>query len=111
MKTKKDKTELLKSESIPKLILSFSLSTFAALIFNSLYTVTDALFVSRAVGDNAMGGISLILPFVVLQSAIASAVGSGAASVISRALGEEKAKEAGNAAYNAMLIFYVSAAV
>ncbi len=99
----------MKEESIPKLILSFSVTTLAALLFNSLYTVTDALFVSHAVGDNAMGGISLILPFSILQSAIASAVGSGAASIVSRALGEGNGKKAGNATYNAMLTFYVSA--
>lgn len=111
MNMKKSKTERMESESIPKLIIGFSLSTFVALVFNSLYTVTDALFVSRAVGDNAMGGVSLILPFVVFQSAIASAVGSGAAAVVSLELGKNNPKKAGNAAYNAMLIFYVSAAV
>lgn len=101
--------ERMGNESVPNLVMSCFFSTFAALLFNSLYTVIDALFVSRAVGDNAMGGISLILPFVIFQSAISTAVGSGAASVVSRALGENSPEKAGNAAYNAMLAFYSSA--
>lgn len=110
-KEKEAKAARMGEESVPKLILSFSLSTFAALLFNSLYTLTDALFVSHAVGNNAMGGVSLVLPFVVLQSAIASAVGSGGASLVSRALGEGDFKKAGNGTYNAMALFYSSAVI
>lgn len=106
-----NKAEKLGTQKIPKLVIGFSFTTFAALVFNSLYTLTDALFVSRGVGDNAMGGVSVVFPFVILQGAIASAVGSGAASIISRLLGQNERKKAGETALNAMAVFYISAII
>lgn len=95
--------------SIPHLILSFTATTLAALLFNSFYTLTDTLFVSRGVGDLAMGGISIVYPFTIIQGAISTAVGAGAASIVSRKLGEGRQKEAGEITRNAMLTFYCSA--
>ncbi len=99
----------LGTEKISKLVFQFSLTTLAGFILNSVYTLTDALFVSHAVGDNAMGGISLVLPFTLLQGAISTTVGSGASALVSRKLGENKAHEAGRITFNAMLTFYVTA--
>ncbi len=101
----------LGTQKIPKLILSFSITVLAGLILNSVYTITDSLFISHAVGDNAMGGVSIILPFTILQGAIATTVGSGASAIVSRKLGEGKNCEAGNVTFNAMLIFYVTAII
>lgn len=96
-------------EKISKLVFSFTGTTLIALIINSVYNFTDALFVSWGVGDFAMGGVSVVFPFVILQSAIATAVGGGAASLVSRLLGAGKNKEAGEIVANAMFVFYVTA--
>ncbi len=101
----------LGTEKISKLVMSFAGTVLAGFIFNSIYTLTDALFVSHAVGDNAMGGVSLILPFTLLQGAISTTVGSGASAIVSRKLGENKPQEAGQVTFNAMLIFYVTAVI
>ncbi len=106
-----DKNIKLGTHKISSLVLSLSLTTLAGFLFNSLYTLTDALFVSRAVGDNAMGGVSLILPFTLLQGAISTTVGSGASAIVSRKLGEGKPEEAGQTTFNAMLTFYVTAVI
>ena len=105
------KLKAMEEETIPKLLLGFSSATFAALLFNSLYTLTDALIVSHGVNDYAMGGVSIILPFVIIQGAIASTVGGGAASIVSRYLGKEEYGKAGNVTAHAMMTFYVTAAV
>ena len=111
-KTKKQaKLEALSEGKIPHLVLSFTMTTLIALLLNSVYTLIDALFVSWGVGDNAMGGVSVVFPFVILQGAISTAVGGGAASIVSRKLGEGKLSEAGNITINAMLTFYISAVV
>lgn len=101
--------QVLGTQPIPRLVLRFAATTFVALLLNSVYTLTDTLFVSWGVGDNAMGGVSIVFPFVVLQGAIATAVGSGAASIVSRKLGEGKPQEAGEATANAMAVFYLTA--
>ena len=98
-------------DSIPSLVLRFSLTTFAALFFSALYNLVDTLFVSRGVGDDAMGGVSVVLPFMLIQSAVAQTVGGGAASVVSRCLGKKENAKAGEATLNAMAVFYLSAVV
>ena len=108
-RSKTNKAASLGKGSVPSLVLRFAATTFAALLLNSVYSLTDALFVSWRVGENAMGGISLVFPFVVLQGAISTAVGSGAASVVSRKLGQGDPHAAGEATQTARAVFYLSA--
>ena len=108
-KSKANKAASLGEGSVPSLVLRFAATTLAALLLNSVYSLTDALFVSWRVGENAMGGISLVFPFVVLQGAISTAVGSGAASVVSRKLGQGDPRAAGEATQTARAVFYLSA--
>lgn len=100
------KTEEMRTKSIPKLIIKYSLSTFAALFFNELYNIVDTVFVSRGVGDNAMGGVSIIFPFMMIQGAVSQTIGSGAATIVSKHLGRNDFEKAGNTTVNAMLAFY-----
>ena len=96
MKDTTTKTERLASGSVRRQVLSFALTALAGLVFNSVYSLTDALFVGRGVGDAAMGGVSAVYPFVILQSAIATTIGGGAASIVTVTL-------------SAMAAFYVTA--
>lgn len=96
----------MRTKSIPQLIIKYSLSTFAALFFNELYNIVDTVFVSRGVGDNAMGGVSIIFPFMLIQGAISQTIGSGAATMVSKYLGKKDYEKAGNTTVNAMLAFY-----
>lgn len=94
---------------VKTLILQYAAVTLSALLLNSVYTLTDALFVSWGVGSRAMGGVSIVFPFVILQGAIATALGGGAASIVSRKLGEGSPEEAGRTTLSAMTAFYASA--
>lgn len=96
----------LGTEKISKLVFSFFATTFAGLILNSVYNLTDTLFVSWGVGDIAMGGVSIVFPLVLLQGGISTTIGGGAASLIARKLGEGRLQDAGKITANAMMIFY-----
>ena len=111
MDTKTKADAGLGTEKIPKLILRFTAATMSALLLNLLYSFFDALLVSWGVGDNAMGSVSVVFPFVILQAAISTAVGAGAASIVSIKLGENKPQEAGEITLNAMFVFYTSAII
>ncbi len=100
----------LGEERISKLVLRFSMATLTALLLNAVYTLTDALFVSWGVGNDAMGGVSIAFPFIILQGAISTAVGGGAASIVSRRMGEDQRAQAGEVTLNAMVTFYTTAA-
>lgn len=105
---KQKKIEEMGNKSIPRLLAEYSSVTFCALLFSALYNIVDTLFVSRGVGDSAMGGVSVVFPFMILQGAFAQAVGGGAASIISRHLGKKEYENAGNITANAMLLFYTT---
>lgn len=105
------KTQEMQTAGITKLIAKYSLATFCALFFNELYNIIDTLFVSRGVGDNAMGGVSIIFPFMIIQGAVSQTIGSGSASIISRLLGKKEYEKAGSVTINAMLTFYLTSVI
>lgn len=98
--------DALRTGRIVPTFLRFFATTFAALFFGALYNLADALFVSRGVGDDAMGAVSVVLPFTILQGAAAQAIGGGAASIVSRCLGRGDRQAAGRATVTAMALFY-----
>lgn len=101
----------LGSDSIPKLVFSFFITAFMGLMLNTVYNLTDTLFVSWGVGDVAMGGISIVFPFTLIQGAISTTIGGGAAVLVSRKLGEGDYSESGKITINAMAIFYITAVI
>ena len=109
MRDKKDSVQQMADAPVKTLILQYAAVTLSALLLNAVYTLTDALFVSWGIGSRAMGGISIVFPFVILQGAIATALGGGAASIVSRKLGEGNLEEAGRTTLSAMAAFYTSA--
>lgn len=101
----------LGSDSIPKLVFSFFITAFMGLMLNTVYNLTDTLFVSWGVGDSAMGGISIVFPFTLIQGAISTTIGGGAAVLVSRKLGEGDYSESGKITINAMAVFYITAII
>ncbi|GAG61898.1 unnamed protein product, partial [marine sediment metagenome] len=64
----------------------------------ALYNFVDAIFVGNVIGPNAIAGLTIILPVIILIVAIGLLTGVGAASIVSRSLGKgdkEKAIIAG----------------
>ena len=51
MKDATARSERLASGSVSRQVLSFALTALAGLVFNSVYSLTDALFVGRGVGE------------------------------------------------------------
>lgn len=109
MDKSKNKASEMGTKSISKLILSYSSATFCALLFDALYNIIDTLFISHGVGDDAMGGVSVIFPFMMIQAGVAQMTGGGAAALASKQLGKGNCKKAGNITANAMLFFYGTA--
>lgn len=105
--SRSDRNTALAQDSIPRLVLRFSAITLVSLALNSVYTLTDALMVGWGIGAGAMGAISVVYPYILLESAISTAIGSGAASLVSRKLGEGKIREAGEITQTARAVFYV----
>lgn len=104
-------TEKLMREPMPRLLLSTCSQTVMSVMLFSLYSLADTFFVARGVGAYAAGAVALSAPVVQIIGAFASTVGSGGASIISRALGKKDTEKAAQTAANTFLLFWISALV
>lgn len=99
--------EDLAVESIPRLMLRFSLPAIIGLLVNALYNIVDSIFVGRGVGDLALAGVTVTLPFITIFMAFIMLIGMGATSLISIRLGEGKGDEAERIIGNALALFLI----
>lgn len=106
MKQKQGPEQMLE-RPMPALLWSTCSQTVMSVMMYSLYSLTDTFFVARGIDAFAAGAVSLVGPLLTIIGAFASMVGSGGASLISRALGRGDKEEAANVAANTFLLFYI----
>ncbi|MEE8440120.1 MAG: MATE family efflux transporter [Spirochaetia bacterium] len=87
--------ELLGTEKIGRLLARMSVPAMFAMFINALYNVVDTIFIGRGVGALAIGGLTVAFPYQIFVIAVALMLGTGAASVVSRALGAGDHERAG----------------
>lgn len=91
-----------------KKLLKFVAPSIIMMVFLSVYSVVDGLFVSNFVGSDAVAAINYIFPVIMVFGAIGFMLGTGGSALVSKTLGEgdkEKANE-----YFSMLV-YVTAGI
>lgn len=98
------KSEFLGRERIGKLLFSFSLPAFLGMFVSGIYTIADTIFISKGVGTLAMGGVGIVYPIQTLYTAFAQMISIGAASAISRSLGEQNESKANQITTNAYIL-------
>lgn len=109
MSEKADLTLDMGSAPIGKLIWKMSVPAIAGVMAYSVYNLFDTIFVSQGAGMDALGGVAVSFPLYLFLSAVTSTLGGGAASVLSRAFGENDRERAAKAAGNTMGLFYLTA--
>lgn len=75
-------------------LLKFTMPTIIMMVFMSLYTIVDGVFVSRFVGTNALSAVNIVYPFVNIVIAVAIMLATGGSAVIAKKMGEGKSNEA-----------------
>lgn len=81
----------------PAGLLKFAAPSILMMVFMSLYTIVDGIFVSRFLGSNALSSPNIVYPVVNVAIALSTMLGTGGSAIISRYLGEgknERAREA-----------------
>ena len=84
-------------------LLRFVYPSIMMMIFTSIYSVVDGLFVSNYVGKTPFAALNLVWPFIMLLAAIGFMLGTGGGAIVAKTLGEgdrEKANE-----YFSLLIY------
>lgn len=71
-----------------KKLLRFVLPSIATVIFTSIYTIVDGLFVARFVGKISFAAIGMVYPILMVLGAFGSMIGTGGAAIIGKTLGE-----------------------
>lgn len=84
-------------------LLRFVFPSIVMMIFTSIYSVVDGLFVSNYVGKTALASINLILPFLMGLSALGFMIGTGGSAIVAKTLGEGDLKQANS--YFSMLVY------
>lgn len=84
-------------------LLRFVLPSIVMMIFTSIYSVVDGLFVSNFVGKSAFAAINLMMPFLMGISALGFMIGTGGSALVAKTLGEGKKEKANE--YFSMLVY------
>ncbi|MDO4299960.1 MAG: MATE family efflux transporter [Clostridia bacterium] len=77
-----------------KKLLRFVLPSIIMMIFTSIYSVVDGVFVSNFVGKTAFAAVNLIMPVTMGMSVIGFMLGTGGSAIVSKTLGEGNRKKA-----------------
>ncbi|WP_324824609.1 MATE family efflux transporter [Sinanaerobacter sp. ZZT-01] len=85
------RTKLL-TEKPFHLMVSLSLPGIIGMLVIGLYNFMDAVFVGQMISPQAMGAVTVAYPFTLVNNAIATLLGVGSASILSRAIGEKDQK-------------------
>lgn len=89
MAEKQDSRSNLLNGNIFRTMLSLSVPAILGMVVIGLYNFMDAVFVGRMVGPEAMTAVKISYPFTLMNSGIATLIGTGSASVLSRAVGRK----------------------
>ena len=89
MAEKQDSRSNLLNGNIFRTMLSLSVPAILGMVVIGLYNFMDAVFVGRMVGPEAMTAVKVSYPFTLMNSGIATLIGTGSASVLSRAVGRK----------------------
>lgn len=100
----KTKTNLLGTEKVNKLLFSFSMPAFIAMLFSGIYNIVDTIFIGKGIGTLAVGGVGIVYPIQTLYTAFAQMISIGATSAISRSLGEKDDERANQITTNAFVL-------
>lgn len=109
--------EFLGKEPIGKLLLKLALPTVAAQLINMLYNIVDRIYIGHIpeIGADALTGVGVCMPLIMMVSAFAALVGSGGSPRASIAMGKKDNDSAekilGNCFTTQILISFVLTAV
>lgn len=75
-------------------LIKFSFPTIIMMLFMSLYTIVDGVFISRIVGVNGLSAINIIEPLLNLFFGVGIMFGTGGSAIIAKKIGQKKDEEA-----------------
>ena len=84
-------------------ILSAVLSPIIMMMFTSLYSVADGLFLSNFAGKESFAAVGFITPYLMMFNSVGFMFGTGGSALIAKMLGEKKCTDA-NETFSTLVI-------
>ncbi|MBF4778109.1 multidrug efflux MATE transporter CdeA, partial [Clostridioides difficile] len=84
--------------------LKFVSPAIISMIFISLYTIIDGIFVSTLVGSDALASINIVLPIINLVCGFGIMMATGGGAIVSIRMGENRQDEA-NSTFSFIVLF------
>ena len=73
-------------------LLRFTFPTIVMMIFTSIYSVVDGVFVSNFAGKTPFAAVNLIMPLLIITGAPGFMVGTGGSAIVAKTMGQGKAE-------------------
>ena len=89
MAQKQDTRTRLLTATPLQLIISLSIPAIIGMLVVGLYNLMDRIFVGQLIDEVAMGAVSVSYPFTLINTGVATLIGVGSASLLSRAVGKK----------------------
>ena len=83
----KNSKELLTEQPL-QILIKLSLPAILGMIVIGLYPLMDGIFAGQILGEKAMTAVGIATPFTYINTGIATLIGVGSTSLLSRAIGE-----------------------
>lgn len=69
-------------------LIRFVLPSITMMIFTSIYSVIDGLFVSNFVGKTSFTAVNLVMPLLISVGSLGFMIGTGGSAIVAKTLGE-----------------------
>ncbi len=81
--------EELSSANVGRLMLKYFIPAFVGVFVNALYNIVDRIFIGQGVGAEALSGISVVFPIMLIMMAFGMLIGIGSGVFVSINLGKK----------------------
>ena len=75
-------------------LLRFTVPSMVMMVFTSVYSIVDGMFVSNFVGKTAFAAVNLIFPFLMVLGVVGYMLGTGGSALVAKMLGEGQKERA-----------------
>lgn len=105
--SQEERTYRLEHDSIPRLLLHYTLPAVVGTMVNALYNIVDRIFIGQGVGPDAITGLTLTFPITIFMLAFGMLVGVGASARVSILMGQGRIDDADRILGNAILLTFL----
>ncbi len=92
-----ERIDILKNEKISKAVNKMAAPAIVGMLIMAIYNVVDSIFISW-IGPHEIGAIQVVLPIMLISSAVGLSLGIGGGTYVSRLIGQNNLEESNKVA-------------